>query len=266
VNEVETQTQREEASEGTKKELKELVVEAERLKRLYGLCKSIYMFRLAYNLTVNKIAKLFNTTPNTVTACLSYVSRSSSKTLIPIPISSAPTVEEFRRFCKDDAYSVRCQLLESELFMYSVAREALPVVVFWDVFIFARTVHRVLFHEVYDYLKSISTIGGDGVSFKALIRAVKRGGKWYVGAGILAYTYILLDLAFAHKGFYGTQWDTKIRSAIKDLTGVDPLSKNVIRVLIPLSHFVISRLGEKLPEIEKAQEEVYMELTRKFTL
>ena len=249
----------------TKVLLDELAREVQVLRQMYGLCKSIYIVKLFYsNLTKSQIAKLFNTKRNVVTACISNMK--NSKAPIPVPLSSAPTINDFREVCRGDAYSVGCQLLEAEIFMYAVAREALPVVAFWDVFVFARTAHRTIFNDVYNYFISTSVFGSNGVTFKMLLRAVKRGERWYVGTGILAYVYILLDMAIAHKGFYGTQWSTKVRSAIKDLTSVDPLSKDVIKVLIPLSHFVISRLGERLPEIEKAQEEVYMAMTRKTTL
>ena len=263
---VDTPVQVSKNNEATsEKLLLELAGKIEKLKQEYGVCKAVYMLRQVYGLTSYQLAKLFNITPNAVTACISYASR-SSKALLSIPASSAPTAKEFKEFCGDDAYNVKCQLLEAEIFMYAVAREALPVVAFWDVFVFARIVHRTVFPEVYEYLKSTAILGNDGTYRKTLFRAVRRGEKWYVGVGILAYTYLLLDLALAYRGFHGPQWSSKVRSVVRELTGRDPLTKSMLKLLIPLSHIIMIKLGEKLPEIEKAQEEVYMAMTRKTTL
>lgn len=230
--------------------------EARRLKEEYGVCRGAYMLRVTYGLTANQIAKLFGTIPSSISSCLAKRFK-NNKPLYPL--EEAPTMEDFKKVCRRRSKSIECRFLKTELFMYAVAREALPILAFWDTFILARSIHRLVFRDIYDYLLGVSILRWMG---EDLTRVVKVRGEdsWRVGYGVIAYVFTLLDLALVHKGFLGGEWDTKLREAIKKLTGVDVMEDRVLELLIPISHLVSMTYKKRAPEIEKAREKAYYRL------
>jgi len=252
----------------TKKNLMQIlsVPLEEKVKELlmvFGPCKTSYILREAFNLTYNEIARLLGTSINYASACVSYFRRSRSQFDVEyyLFITQAPSFEVFREACGGDAYSVGCQMLEAEAFMYDVARNVLPVAVFWDVILNARVHHRVIFPDVYTYIVAISN--GNPRRF---LRAVKRGERWYTGAGIAVYAFLMLDESYYERGYGNMRLTMKIRNTVKELTGIDPLVPPWTRLTALLSHKILELITAKAEEIRKAEEELYHGLSRKFTL
>lgn len=215
--------------------------EARELAERYGKCRAAYLLRAIYSLEPRVIARLLGANPSTVRNCIHYHRKRDRHAELQL----APPLEAFKRYgelCSRDVYSLECQVLEAEMFMYNVARMAAPPTIFWDVFVRAASIHRLVFPEVYAMLGEYARAGG--MDYRELLRAYKPRGseRWVAGDGIAAYTYVVLELAHYTLGHRSYRYSERLREAIGELTGKlekDPLG----RLIAPLTMLISFKLA-----------------------
>jgi len=214
------------------------------------------------------IARLMGVSVGTVKQCVHRLrSRQQAETQetqsTPVPLD-IPTFEAFKEVCRGSALSLECQMLETEAFMFNASREALPASAFWDVFIFAKATHRVVFPDIYNFLIELTNM--DPTKMRKLFRAVKVKDRWYVGDGIVAYTFNLLDKSCFHRGYYNTRLSYNILTVIELLTKKNPTKEPLVYLSMVVSDRLAYLINAKRTEILQTMKEVYATLTRMYDL
>jgi hypothetical protein len=231
---------------------------ARELVEEYGRCRAAYELRVVYSLEPRVIARLLNANPSTVRNCIAYYAKRGKR------VELLPPLEAFKRYKElcGDVYSLECQSLEAEMFVYTVAREATPVSIHWSIYVRAASIHRVMFSEVYALLREYAE--ATGADFKKLLRACKPMGStfWRVGDGIVAYTYALLELAHYTKGLNVYRFNEKLRVAITQLTGLkkDPLEQRIAPLAALVALKLATVMTERWGELRDRERELEREL------
>ena len=239
---------------------------AQELRRMYGTCEAAYILRETYKLPYKMIAKLLGIkSVGAVGNCVQRIrSRQQSEDVTRVPAIVKPALEDFREACKDSALGMECQMLESEAFIFAVAKAALPATAFWDVFIYAKATHRVVFPDIYNFLMELADM--DFRKIRRLFRAVNVKGRWYVGDGIVAYTYNLLDKSCFHRGYYNTRLSYNTLTVIELLTRKNPTREPLVYLTMVVSDKLAYLISTKRTEILQTMKEVYATLTRMYDL
>jgi hypothetical protein len=237
-----------------------LEARARELVEEYGRCRAAYILRKVHSLEPRVIARLLNANPSTVRNCIAYHAKRDKR------VELLPPLEAFKRYkelCRD-AYSLECQSLEAEIFVYNVAREATPVAMFWSIFVRAASIHRVMFPEVYRTLEEYAR--ASGVEFGKLLRAYKPKGSplWRAGDGVVAYAYALLELAHYTKGLNVYRFNERLRAAIIQLTGLkkDPLRKPIAPLVALVALKLATVLTERWGELRDREWELEREIVK----
>jgi hypothetical protein len=157
-------------------------------------------------------------------------------------------------------------MLETEAFMFAVARHALPASSFWDVFIFAKAAHRVVFSDIYNFFVELADRGRDLARLRRLLRAVRVKGRWYVGDGILAYVFNLLDKSCTIRGYGNTRFTFNTLTVIERLTRKDPTKEPLVYLTMTVSDKLMWLIRQRKIEILHVQKEVYTTITRMYDL
>jgi hypothetical protein len=227
-----------------------LEAEAQRLAREHGRCRAAYMLKAIYGLKPVVIARLLGANPSTVRNCIHYHRKRDRHAELQL----APPVLAFKRYgelCRD-VYSLECQLLEAEMFMYNAVRRATPEFPTWlSMYLSAASIHRLAFPEVYTLLEHYAETVK--VDFRSLLRAYKPRGStfWAVGDGVLAYTYAVIELAYRMRGYSIYDYMGRVRDAVYQLTGLkrNPAEPR-LAPLIALITFKLAQLyHERFEEI-----------------
>jgi hypothetical protein len=235
------------------------------LRKMYGTCEASYILREVYKLPYRVVAKLLGVTMGTVAKCIHRIRlRQQAERTINIPIAGSLTPRDLREACKSSAISVECQMLETEAFMFNVSRVALPASAFWDVFIFAKAAHRVVFSDIYNFFLNLADM--DLKKLRRLFRAVKAKDRWYVGDGIVVYTYNLLDKSCFYRGYYNPRLSFNIAVVIEQLTRKDPIGEPLIYLAMAISDKLTWLIKQRKNEIVFTMKEVYATVTRMYDL
>ena len=243
---------------------------ARELRQTYGTCMASYILHVVDKLSYSTIAKLFGVSVGTVKQCVHrhrirsvLEGQSEGDNLDDVIPLGTPTSNNFREACRNPL-SVECQMLESEAFMYAVARDALPTTAFWDVFIFVKAVHRVVFPNIYGFLVEIA--GTDMIKMRKLLRAVRVKDRWYVGDGVVAYVYSLLDKSCLIRGYGNTRFTFNILAVIERMTRKDPTEEPAVYLTMLISDKLAWLIKQQKNEIIRTQREVYTTITRMYDL
>ncbi len=238
---------------------------AQELRRMYGTCEAAYILREAYKLPYKLIAKLLGIkSVGAVGNCVQRIRSRQQSDVTRVPSIVKPALEDFREACKGSALGMECQMLESEAFMFAVAKAALPATAFWDVFIYAKATHRVVFPDIYNFLMELADM--DFRKARRLFRAVNVKGRWYVGDGIVAYTYNLLDKSYFHRGYYNTRLSFNTLTVIELLTRKNPTREPLVYLTMVVSDRLNYLMNTKRTEIMQTMKEVYATITRMYDL
>jgi hypothetical protein len=224
--------------------------EARELVERYGRCRAAYLLRVVYGRKPREIARLLGANPSTVRVCIHYHRKRDRHAELEL----RPPLLAFERYGElcEDVYSLECQMLEAEMFMYNVARDAAPTTIFWDVFLRAASIHRLIFPEVYMLLGEYARVSR--VDFRELLRAYRPRGseRWVAGDGIVAYAYTVLELAQYMLGHRSYRYSERLRESIGRLTGKlekDPLERHIAPLTLQVSlkvNTAVSSLGSKV--------------------
>ena len=236
--------------------------------RAYGTCETAYILHDVYKLSYGMIAKLMDVSVGTVKQCVHRKrSRQQAETQktqsTPVPLD-IPTFEAFKEVCKGSALSLECQMLEAEAFVFDVAKRALPTTAFWDVFIYAKAAHRVTFQDIYNFLVELSDMSP--TRLRRLLRAVKAKDRWYVGDGVVAYVYNLLDKSCFHRGYYNTRLSYNTLTVIELLTRKNPTREPIVYLTMVISDRLAHIISTRRTEILQTMKEVYATITRMYDL
>jgi hypothetical protein len=234
----------------------------------YGTCETAYILHDAYKLSYGMIARLMGVSVGTVKQCVHRMrSRQQAKTQktqsTPVPLD-IPTFEAFKEVCRGSALSLECQMLETEAFVFDVAKRALPATAFWDVFVYAKSVHRIAFPDIYNLLVELA--GMDSKRLRKLLRATKVKDRWYVGDGLVAYTYNLIDKACFHRGYYNTRLSYNTLAVIELLTRKNPTREPIVYLTMVISDRLAHIISTRRTEILQTMKEVYATITRMYDL
>jgi hypothetical protein len=238
------------------------------LRKIYGTCKAAYILHDVYGLSHGMAAKLLGVTIGTALRCVHQVrkqirSKQQAENMsIALPLD-APTFETFKEACKS-ALSLECQMLEAEAFMFAVARQALPTSTFWDVFIYAKAAHRVVFPDIYSFFVDLTNM--DLGKLRRLVRATRVKDRWYAGDGIVAYVYSLLDKSCFYRGYYNTRLTYNMLTVIELLTRKNPTREPLVPLTIVVSDKLAYLMNAKRTEIMQTMKEVYATVTRMYDL
>jgi hypothetical protein len=228
----------------------------------HGKCRTSYILRVAYGMDYARIARLLGANVSTVRSCVAYYRKRD----MHAELSLAPPLEAFKRYgelCGRDAYSLECQMLEAEMFMYNVARNAAPPTIFWSVFLRAASIHRLVFPEVYTLLEAYAKAGR--ADFRELLRAYRPRGseRWVAGDGVVAYVYTVLELAHYMLGYRSYRYSERLREAIGELTGKpekDPLGSRIAPLTLQVSLKVNTVVGSMWSRVLGKERQLYEEL------
>jgi hypothetical protein len=237
---------------------------AQELRRMYGTCEATYILRETYKLPYKLIAKLLGIkSVGALGNCVQRI-RSRQQSTTSVPAIVKPALEDFKEVCKSSALGMECQMLESEAFMFAVAKASLPATAFWDVFIYAKAAHRVVFPDVYNFLVELANM--DFKKLRRLLRAVRVKDRWYVGDGVVAYVYSLLDKSCFHRGYYNTRLSFNILTVLELLTRKNPTREPLVYLSMAVSDRLTWLISTKRNEIVSTMKEVYATLTRMYDL
>jgi hypothetical protein len=239
---------------------------ARELLQRYRICETIYILRERYKLSYGVIARLLGIkSRGSVWNCVQRMrSRQNPKPAAETPVVMKPSLEGFREACKSSALSVECQVLEAEAFVFDVAKQALPTTAFWDVFIYAKSVHRIAFSDIYNLLVELADV--DSKRLSKLLRAVRAKDRWYVGDGLVAYTYNLIDKACFHRGYYNTRLSYNTLTVIELLTRKNPTREPIVYLTMVISDRLAHIISTRRTEILQTMKEVYATITRMYDL
>jgi hypothetical protein len=239
---------------------------AQELRRMYGTCEAAYILRETYKLPYKLIVKLLGIkSVGAVGNCVQRIrSRQRLEGITRVPAIVKPAIEDFKEACKSGALSMECQMLEAEAFVFDVAKRALPTTAFWDVFIYAKSVHRIAFPDIYNLLVELADMNPKRL--RKLLRAVKVKDRWYVGDGLVAYTYNLLDKSCFHRGYYNTRLSYNTLTVIELLTRKNPTREPIVYLAMVISDRLAHIISTRRTEIIQTMKEVYATLTRMYDL
>jgi hypothetical protein len=234
---------------------------AQSLAREHGRCRAAYLLRTVYGLEPREIARLLGANPSTVRVCIHNHRKRDGRAELEL----RPPLLAFKRYgelCKD-VYSLKCQMLEAEMFMYHVARHAAPRLPVWvSLYLRAASIHRLLFHEVYPLLQAYArAVGAD---FRGLVRAYRPRGSsfWTVGDGLLAYTYAVLGAALHMLGHHHRHME--LSTAIRQLTNYrkNPADPKLTPIVVAVAARLAQLLHERLEEVYRVEKELERELMK----
>jgi hypothetical protein len=236
------------------------------LLQRHSVCETVYILRERYKLSYGVIARLLGIkSRGSVWNCVQRMrSRQNPKPAAETPAVMKPSLEDFREACKGNALGVECQTLEAEAFVFDVAKRALPTTAFWDVFIYAKSVHRIAFPDIYNLLVELADM--DSKRLRRLLRAVRVKDRWYVGDGLVAYTYNLLDKACFHRGYYNTRLSYNTLTVIELLTRKNPTREPLVYLTMVISDRLAHIISTRRTEIIQTMKEVYATITRMYDL
>jgi hypothetical protein len=239
---------------------------ARELRQTYGFCETVYILHEMYGLPYRVIAELLSVSSlGSLWNCVKRIrSRQDPRRAIGAFAVVKPSLEDFREACKDNALGVECQMLETEAFVFDVAKRALPTTAFWDVFIYAKSVHRIAFPDIYNLLVELADM--DSKRLRKLLRAVKVKDRWYVGDGLVAYTYNLLDKSCFYRGYYNTRLSYNTLTVIELLTRKNPTREPLVYLTMVISDRLAYLINMKRTEIMQTMKEVYATITRMYDL
>jgi hypothetical protein len=239
---------------------------ARELRQMYGFCETVYILHEMYGLPYSVIAKLLGVSSlGSLWNCVKRIrSRQDPRQAIGAPVVVKPSLEDFREACKDNALGVECQMLEAEAFVFDVAKRALPTTAFWDVFIYAKATHRIAFPDIYNLLVELADMNPKRL--RRLLRAVRAKDRWYVGDGLVAYTYNLLDKSCFHRGYYNTRLSYNTLTVIELLTRKNPTREPIVYLAMVVSDRLAHIISTRRTEIIQTMKEVYATLTRMYDL
>jgi hypothetical protein len=239
---------------------------ARELRRMYGTCEAAYVLRETYKLPYKLIAKLLGVkSVGAVGNCVQRIrSKQQSEVLTRVPDVVKPALEDFKEACRSGALSIECQMLEIETFMFAVAKAALPATTFWDVFIYAKAAHKVVFPDVYNLFVDLADMSPSRL--RRLLRAVRVKDRWYAGDGVVAYVYSLLDKSCFYRGYYNTRLSFNILTVIEQLTRKNPTGEPLVYLSMVVSDRLAWLINMKRNEIVSTMKEVYAAVTRMYDL
>jgi hypothetical protein len=237
-----------------------LEAEARELAERYGRCRAAYELRVVYGLEPRVIAGLLGANPSTVRSCIHYHRKHDRHAELEL----RPPVLAFKRYrelCRD-VFSLECQLLEAEIFMFHVARHVAPRLPVWvSLYLRAASIHRLIFHEVYPLLQAYARTVR--VDFKELMRAYRPRGSdfWVVGDGLLAYTYTVLEAALHMLGYHYHRY-RELWSAVRELTNYrkNPADPKLAPIVVVAASRLNQLLHERFEEIFSMEKELEREL------
>ena len=233
------------------------------LRQMYGTCETAYILRETYRLPYRLIAELLGIKSiGSVWNCVQRIRSLQDITRVPAIVK--PELADFKETCKGGALSVECQMLESEAFMFAVAKASLPATAFWDVFIYAKAAHRVVFPDIYNFLVELADM--DLRKLHRLLRAVRVKDRWYVGDGLVSYVYNLLDKSYFFRGYYNTRLAFNTLTVIELMTRKNPTREPLVYLTMVVSDRLAYLINMKRTEIMQAMKEVYATLTKMYDL
>jgi hypothetical protein len=239
----------------------QVVVEARELAERYGKCRAAYLLKVNWGLKPIVIARLLGANPSTVRSCINYHGKRDRHAELQL----GPPVLAFKQYgelCRD-VYSLECQLLEAEMFMYNVARWATPEFPTWlSMYLSAASIHRLAFPEVYTLLKHYAETVK--VDFRSLLRAYKPRGStfWAVGDGMLAYAYAVIELAYRMRGYSIYDYMGRVRDAVYQLTGLkrNPAEPRLAPLIAMITFKLAQLYHERFEEIYSMRKKLEGEL------
>jgi len=233
------------------------------LHRMYGTCQAAYILREMYKLPYKLIAELLGVrSVGTVGNCIQRIKSRQLSSGVPDVVK--PEFRDFIETCKGSALSMECQVLEAEAFVFDVAKRALPTTAFWDVFIYAKSVHRIAFPDIYNLLVELADM--DSKRLRKLLRAARAKDRWYVGDGLVAYTYNLIDKACFHRGYYNTRLSYNTLTVIELLTRKNPTREPIVYLSMIISDRLAHIISTRRTEILQTMKEIYATITRMYDL
>jgi hypothetical protein len=217
------------------------------------------MYKLPYKL----IAELLGVrSVGTVGNCIQRIKSRQLPSGVPDVVK--PEFEDFIETCRGSALSMECQVLEAEAFVFDVAKRALPTTAFWDVFIYAKSAHRIAFPDIYNLLVELADM--DSKRLRKLLRAARAKDRWYVGDGLVAYTYNLIDKACFHRGYYNTRLSYNTLTVIELLTRKNPTREPIVYLSMVISDRLAHIISTRRTEILQTMKEIYATITRMYDL
>jgi hypothetical protein len=234
--------------------------EARELAERYGRCRAAYILRATYGLKPREIARLLKANPSTVRVCIHNHRKRDRHAELELRPPQA--YKRYGELCGENPYSMECQLVEAEIFMFHVASHVshrLPVWV--SLYLRAASIHRLIFHEVYPLLQAYAR--AVGVDFKELVGAYRPRGSdfWVVGDGLLAYTYAVLEAAlYALSPRYSHL--VELSTAIRQLTNFrkNPADPKLTPIVVVVAYKLAQLLPGKLDKILDMERQLLREL------
>jgi hypothetical protein len=237
-----------------------VVVDARELAERYGKCRAAYLLKVNWGLKPIFIARLLGANPSTVRSCINYHRKHDRHA--ELELRPPQGYKRYRELCGENPYSMECQLLEAEIFMFHVAEHVayrLPVWV--SLYLRAASIHRLIFHEVYPLLQAYARTVR--VDFKELMRAYRPRGSdfWVVGDGILAYTYTVLEAALHMLGYHYHRY-RELWKAVRELTKhrKNPADPKLTPIVVVVASRLNQLLHERFEEIFSMEKELEREL------
>jgi hypothetical protein len=233
--------------------------EARELAERYGRCRAAYLLRVSWGLKPREIARLLGANPSTVRVCIHYHRKHDRHAELELRPPQA--YKRYRGLCGENPYSMECQLLEAEMFMFHVARHVAPRLPTWvSLYLMAASIHRLLFHEVYPLLQAYARTVG--VDFRELLRAYRPRGSdfWVVGDGLLAYTYAVLEAALYMESYHYRH--VELWKAMHELTNYrkNPADPKLTPIMVMVTSKLAQLLHKRLEEIYRMEKELEREL------
>jgi hypothetical protein len=236
-----------------------LEAEAQSLAREYGRCRAAYILRATYGLKPIVIARLLKANPSTVRVCIHNHRKRDRHAELELRPPQA--YKRYGELCGENPYSMECQLVEAEIFMFHVASHVshrLPVWV--SLYLRAASIHRLIFHEVYPLLQAYAR--AVGVDFKELVGAYRPRGSdfWVVGDGLLAYTYAVLEAALYMVSYRYSH--VELSTAIRQLTNFrkNPADPKLTPIVVVVAYKLAQLLPGKLDKILDMERQLLREL------
>jgi hypothetical protein len=233
--------------------------EARELAERYGRCRAAYLLRAVYGLKPIVIARLLKANPSTVRVCIHNHRKRDRHAELELRPPQA--YKRYRELCGENPYSMECQLLEAEVFMFHVASHVAHRLPVWvSLYLMAASIHRLLFHEVYpllqDYARAV------GVDFRELLGAYRPRGSdfWVVGDGLLAYAYAVLEAALYMVSYRYSH--VELSTAIRQLTNYrkNPADPKHTPIVVMVAYKLNQLLHKRLEEIYSMERQLLREL------
>jgi hypothetical protein len=256
---VEEDEELEDEGEVDRRVVSTVEAEARELAERYGRCRAAYILRVVYGRKPREIARLLKANPSTVRVCIHNHRKRDRHAELELRPPQA--YKRYRELCGENPYSMECQLLEAEIFMFHVASHVshrLPVWV--SLYLRAASIHRLIFQEVYPLLQDYAR--ATGVDFKELVGAYRPRGSdfWVVGDGLLAYTYAVLEAALYMISYRYSH--VELSTAIRQLTNFkkNPADPKHAPIVVMVAYKLNQLLHKRLEEIYSMERQLLREL------